>query len=525
MGLEEEFQILDPATQSLTQGFDPASRHGAAPASGADRRRADRVGDRGPPPRSGDLRGAARQLLLNRQELFTHAESQGYALGARARTLVELEGPARSSTRRTTGWSRSGSSTWPGATTRGAATPTSASAARTARSPSATSCADHLPHLLALSANSPSSRASGPSFTPRGSQTFVRMFPRCGVPDIFGSWAEHRRVLRAPGRDELHPGVHAGLVVGAAAPPLRHRRGAHLRRADRAVADAGGDGAGRRPRRLISCAGLRRGPPAGSRCRRATSRRTCGVRSATGSTARWSTSCAARRCPPATRAPSRRAGQAGRAPDSGVDPHLDAVERMLREGNGAQRQARGTGRREHRGGLRGDGRPGRAERSGGRPRRRSKSGRSGERGARAARRPRPSADGSRADGPAQASRRASTRSASAGRARRAAPPARRGPRRRDDGHARDGRLPEAGRDRADARDCATSARRASAIELLRAWWRRWPECGRGGRRASAEHADAMQLDYARTVMGGRAEEQQAGERGGRVRSGRSRSGA
>ena len=24
-------------------------------------------------------------------------------------------------------------------------------------------------------------------------QTFVRMFPRCGVPDVFGSWAEHRR--------------------------------------------------------------------------------------------------------------------------------------------------------------------------------------------------------------------------------------------------------------------------------------------------------------------------------------------
>ncbi|MBN2205519.1 MAG: glutamate--cysteine ligase, partial [Thermoleophilia bacterium] len=24
-------------------------------------------------------------------------------------------------------------------------------------------------------------------------QTFMRMFPRCGVPDVFGSWAEHRR--------------------------------------------------------------------------------------------------------------------------------------------------------------------------------------------------------------------------------------------------------------------------------------------------------------------------------------------
>ena len=26
-------------------------------------------------------------------------------------------------------------------------------------------------------------------------QTFVRMFPRCGVPDVFGDWSEHRRFV------------------------------------------------------------------------------------------------------------------------------------------------------------------------------------------------------------------------------------------------------------------------------------------------------------------------------------------
>ena len=94
------------------------------------------------------------------------------------------------------------------------------------------------------------------------------------------------RLLRGAHRHQLHPGVHADLVVGAAAPPLRHRRGAHLRRADRGVAEP------RRSRRSRSGSSPTWGASTTRACRcrssrRATSRRTSGGPSATASTASW----------------------------------------------------------------------------------------------------------------------------------------------------------------------------------------------------------------------------------------------
>jgi carboxylate-amine ligase len=50
----------------------------------------------------------------------------------------------------------------------------------------------YLPHLLALSANSPFIEEVETGLHSARAQTFIRMFPRCGVPDAFGSWAEHR---------------------------------------------------------------------------------------------------------------------------------------------------------------------------------------------------------------------------------------------------------------------------------------------------------------------------------------------
>ncbi len=51
----------------------------------------------------------------------------------------------------------------------------------------------YLPHLLALSANSPFIEGVWTQLHSARSQTFVRMFPRCGIPDVFGTWDEHRR--------------------------------------------------------------------------------------------------------------------------------------------------------------------------------------------------------------------------------------------------------------------------------------------------------------------------------------------
>ena len=54
-----------------------------------------------------------------------------------------------------------------------------------------------LPHLLALSANSPFIEGVWTQLHSARTQTFVRMFPRCGIPDVFGTWAEHRRYYEA----------------------------------------------------------------------------------------------------------------------------------------------------------------------------------------------------------------------------------------------------------------------------------------------------------------------------------------
>jgi carboxylate-amine ligase len=55
----------------------------------------------------------------------------------------------------------------------------------------------YLPQLLALSANSPFIEDVNTELHSARAQTFIRMFPRCGVPDVFGSWAEHRRFYEA----------------------------------------------------------------------------------------------------------------------------------------------------------------------------------------------------------------------------------------------------------------------------------------------------------------------------------------
>src|SRR4051812_35811943 len=49
-----------------------------------------------------------------------------------------------------------------------------------------------LPLLLALSANSPYVDARDSGLHSARSQTFTKSFPRCGIPDPFGSWAAYR---------------------------------------------------------------------------------------------------------------------------------------------------------------------------------------------------------------------------------------------------------------------------------------------------------------------------------------------
>src|SRR5207237_91169 len=53
-----------------------------------------------------------------------------------------------------------------------------------------------LPELLALSASSPFVEAVNTGLHSARTQIFTRMFPRCGIPDAYGDWAEFERYVR-----------------------------------------------------------------------------------------------------------------------------------------------------------------------------------------------------------------------------------------------------------------------------------------------------------------------------------------
>jgi carboxylate-amine ligase len=53
-----------------------------------------------------------------------------------------------------------------------------------------------LPHLLALSASSPFVEGVDTGLHSARTEIFTRMFPRCGVPDSYGSWDEWERYVR-----------------------------------------------------------------------------------------------------------------------------------------------------------------------------------------------------------------------------------------------------------------------------------------------------------------------------------------
>jgi carboxylate-amine ligase len=54
----------------------------------------------------------------------------------------------------------------------------------------------YLPELLALSASSPFVEGVNSGLHSARTQIFTRMFPRCGVPDVFGGWDAYERYVR-----------------------------------------------------------------------------------------------------------------------------------------------------------------------------------------------------------------------------------------------------------------------------------------------------------------------------------------
>lgn len=193
LGLEEEFQILEPSTLALTPGFETL-RDAAGP------RLRDRIAGEllrseieVSTPRTLHFAQATRELLLNRAELFALAEAQGFALGASGthpfsswKDQEIIDTPHYRLVEERLKYVAWRNNTWAAHVHVGVRGLDRAVAV----------CDElraYLPHLLALSANSPFIEDVWTQLHSVRTQTFLRMFPRCGIPDAFGTWSEHRR--------------------------------------------------------------------------------------------------------------------------------------------------------------------------------------------------------------------------------------------------------------------------------------------------------------------------------------------
>jgi len=193
LGLEEEFQVLDRETLTLIPGFedlrDAAPERLKGRIAGELLRSEIEVST----PRTLHFGQAAKQLLLNRAELFALADREGVALGATGthpfadwhdQEIIDTPHYRLVEDRlKYVAWRNN---TWAAHVHIGVRGLDRAVAVCDA-------LRTYLPHLLALSANSPFIEGVWTQLHSVRTQTFVRMFPRCGIPDVFGSWAEHRR--------------------------------------------------------------------------------------------------------------------------------------------------------------------------------------------------------------------------------------------------------------------------------------------------------------------------------------------
>lgn len=193
VGLEEEFQILDPATLALAPGFERL--RDSAPAGLRERVMGELIRSEieVATPRALHFGQAAAHLRRNRALLAAHAERQGYALGATGthpfsswKEQEVIDTPHYRLVEERLKYVAWRNNTWALHVHVGVR----------GRDRAVVVCdalREHLPTLLALSANSPFIEGVWTGLHSARTQTFVRMFPRCGVPEPFGSWAAHRR--------------------------------------------------------------------------------------------------------------------------------------------------------------------------------------------------------------------------------------------------------------------------------------------------------------------------------------------
>jgi glutamate---cysteine ligase / carboxylate-amine ligase len=190
VGLEEEFALLDPADLSLTGRFEQMRSAAAADpvlhASIAGELIASEIEIRS--GRGDDLAAAIAAQRDRRRRLFALADEQGVGLGAtgthpwsdyREQQIIQTEHYQRvADGLKYVAWRNNTFSLHVHVGIRGA--------------DRAVLVCDRLrqelPVLLALSSNSPFLDGRDSGLHSARSQIFTRSFPRCGIPDAFGSW-------------------------------------------------------------------------------------------------------------------------------------------------------------------------------------------------------------------------------------------------------------------------------------------------------------------------------------------------
>jgi carboxylate-amine ligase len=192
VGVEEEFQILDPATLALVPRFE--ALRDSAPEGLREAILGELIKSEIEiaTPRCHDFVEAAGEIERLRDVLFAHAYDEGCALGATAthpfsswKDQEIIDTPHYRMVEERLKYVAWRNNTWSGHVHVGIRGADRAVAICDA-------LRGYLPHLLALSANSPFIEGVWTQLHSARTQTFVRMFPRCGVPDVFATWAEHR---------------------------------------------------------------------------------------------------------------------------------------------------------------------------------------------------------------------------------------------------------------------------------------------------------------------------------------------
>ena len=196
VGLEEEYQLLDPATLALINRFEEV--YDSAPPELAPRLAGELIASEIEYKTDvhGGLVSAGRELAEGRLALAAHADGLGIALGITGvhpfspwQEQQIIDTPHYARVEGELGYIAWINNTWSihlHVGVRGADRAVAVS----------TAMRSVLPELLALSANSPVFLGRETRLHSTRTQIFTRSFPRCAIPDAYGDWDEYARFVR-----------------------------------------------------------------------------------------------------------------------------------------------------------------------------------------------------------------------------------------------------------------------------------------------------------------------------------------